>query len=85
MFRIFRLRGTPNEELWPGITQLKDWKPSFPQWRRLPLEETLPTLCPEGIDLLSQMIEYDPARRISAKRGKKQFIIIIIKVIVIYY
>ncbi|KAF8925941.1 Cyclin-dependent kinase 3 [Dissophora ornata] len=69
LFRIFRLRGTPNEEMWPGIASLKDWKPTFPQWHRQPLEKTLPTLCPEGIDLLDQMIEYDPARRISAKRA----------------
>lgn len=69
LFRIFRLRGTPNDEIWPGVTTLKDWKPTFPQWHRQPLELTLPTLCAEGVDLLGQMIEYDPARRISAKRG----------------
>ncbi|KAF9355615.1 Cyclin-dependent kinase catalytic subunit [Mortierella sp. NVP85] len=69
LFRIFRLRGTPNEDIWPGVTLLKDWKPVFPVWHRQPLEKTLPTLCPEGIDLLDQMIEFDPARRISAKRG----------------
>ncbi|KAF9177627.1 Cyclin-dependent kinase 3, partial [Haplosporangium sp. Z 767] len=70
LYRIFRLRGTPNEEMWPGITSLKDWSSNFPKWHRQPLEATLPTLCPEGVDLLGQMIEYDPARRISAKKGK---------------
>ncbi|KAG0238278.1 Cyclin-dependent kinase catalytic subunit, partial [Mortierella sp. GBA43] len=69
LFRIFRLRGTPTEDTWPGVTSLKDWKPVFPSWHRQPLEKTLPTLCPEGIDLLDKMIEYDPARRISAKRA----------------
>ncbi|KAG0366366.1 Cyclin-dependent kinase 3, partial [Gamsiella multidivaricata] len=69
LFRIFRLRGTPTEDMWPGITSLKDWKPTFPQWHRQALEKSLPTLCPEGVDLLDQMIEYDPARRISAKRA----------------
>lgn len=70
LYRIFRLRGTPTEENWPGITDLKDWKPNFPVWHRQPLEKTVPTLCPEGVDLLHQMIEYDPARRISAKKGE---------------
>lgn len=72
LFRIFRLRGTPNDEIWPGVTTLKDWKPTFPQWHRQPLEQTLPSLCAEGVDLLGQMIEYDPARRISAKRGMSE-------------
>lgn len=70
LYRIFRLRGTPTEENWPGITGLKDWKPNFPVWHRQPLEKTVPTLCPEGVDLLHRMIEYDPARRISAKQGR---------------
>ncbi|KAG0002464.1 Cyclin-dependent kinase catalytic subunit [Modicella reniformis] len=69
LFRIFRLRGTPTEDLWPGVTSLRDWKPVFPQWHRQPLKETLPTLCDEGIDLLEKMIEYNPAHRISAKRA----------------
>lgn len=69
LFRIFRLRGTPNEEIWPGVTTLKDWKPTFPQWPRLDLKATLPSLDDDGLNLLSQMIEYDPAKRISAKRG----------------
>ena len=72
LYRIFRLRGTPNEEMWPGITSLKDWSSNFPKWHRQPLETTLPTLCSEGVDLLGQMIEYDPARRISAKKGKME-------------
>ncbi|KAG0198157.1 Cyclin-dependent kinase 3 [Mortierella sp. GBA30] len=69
LFRIFKSRGTPNDNIWPGVSMLKDWKASFPQWDRQPLEPLLPTLSPEGIDLLTQMIEYDPARRISAKRA----------------
>ncbi|KAF9208412.1 Cyclin-dependent kinase catalytic subunit [Haplosporangium sp. Z 27] len=68
LFKIFRLRGTPNEEIWPGVSAHKDWKQEFPQWSRKPLESVLPQLDKDGIDLLSQMMEYDPARRISAKR-----------------
>jgi len=36
IFRIFRLHGTPDESTWPGVTSLRDYKPSvggcFPQW-----------------------------------------------------
>ncbi|KAF8927896.1 Cyclin-dependent kinase catalytic subunit [Dissophora ornata] len=70
LFKIFKVLGTPNEEVWPGVSKLKDWKATFPQWSCQPLEPLLPQLSQEGIDLLHQMIEYDPAQRISAKRDE---------------
>eukprot|EP00961_Rhodomonas_salina_P180871 2441221-Rhodomonas_salina.1 len=39
LFRIFRVFGTPNEELWPGVTQLPDYKPTFPHWNAKPLSD----------------------------------------------
>ncbi|KAF9562823.1 Cyclin-dependent kinase 3 [Mortierella alpina] len=69
LFRIFKMRGTPNPKTWPGVDKLKDWNPNFPQWDRVPLSQLVPTLCPAGLDLLEQMIEYNPANRISAKRA----------------
>ena len=32
LFRIFRLLGTPDETIWPGVTQLQDFNSSFPSW-----------------------------------------------------
>jgi len=32
IFRIFRLLGTPTDEVWPGVTNLRDYKALFPQW-----------------------------------------------------
>jgi len=32
LFRIFRILGTPNENIWPQVTSLKDFKPTFPKW-----------------------------------------------------
>ncbi|XP_022379238.1 cyclin-dependent kinase 3 isoform X4 [Enhydra lutris kenyoni] len=67
LFRIFRTLGTPSEAVWPGVTQLPDYKGSFPKWTRKGLEEIVPSLEPEGKDLLMQLLQYDPSRRISAK------------------
>ncbi|XP_061031996.1 cyclin-dependent kinase 3 isoform X1 [Eubalaena glacialis] len=67
LFRIFRTLGTPSEAMWPGVTQLPDYKGSFPKWTRKGLEEIVPHLEPEGRDLLMQLLQYDPSRRISAK------------------
>ncbi|KAA1470740.1 Pkinase-domain-containing protein [Dentipellis sp. KUC8613] len=69
IFKIFRVLGTPNEEVWPGVNQLPDYKPSFPQWSRHDLAEQVPYLDRAGIDLLKQTLTYDTAKRISAKRA----------------
>ncbi|XP_059527271.1 cyclin-dependent kinase 3 isoform X1 [Myotis daubentonii] len=67
LFRIFRTLGTPSEATWPGVTQLPDYKGSFPKWTRKGLENVVPNLEPEGKDLLKQLLQYDPSQRISAK------------------
>ncbi|KAL1780238.1 cyclin-dependent kinase 3 isoform X1 [Sigmodon hispidus] len=68
LFRIFRTLGTPSEATWPGVSQLPDFKNSFPKWTRKGPEEIVPSLGPEGKDLLlSQLLQYDPSQRISAK------------------
>ncbi|RDX50638.1 Pkinase-domain-containing protein [Lentinus brumalis] len=71
IFKIFRVLGTPNEEIWPGVHQLPDYKPSFPHWAPQDLREHVTTLDAEGIDLLKLMLTYDTAKRISAKRALK--------------
>ncbi|XP_034360651.1 cyclin-dependent kinase 3 isoform X1 [Arvicanthis niloticus] len=67
LFRIFRTLGTPSEAMWPGVSQLPDYQSSFPKWNRKGLEEIVPSLGPEGKDLLLQLLRYDPSQRISAK------------------
>lgn len=44
--------GTPNEESWPGLSQLPDYKPTFPHWGGQELTETVPGLDDDGLDLL---------------------------------
>jgi len=69
LFRIFRVLQTPTEELWPGVTQLPDFKPSFPNWSTNALRSSMKALEPNGLNLLEQMLVYDPSRRISAKKA----------------
>lgn len=70
LLHIFKLLGTPSEDLWPGVTKLRDWH-EFPQWRAQDLSRVFPTLEPAGIDLLRSMLDLDPVRRISAKEALK--------------
>jgi len=32
IFKVFQKLGTPSEEMWPGVNELPDFKPNFPQW-----------------------------------------------------
>jgi len=62
-----RILGTPNEENWAGVSQLKDYKNSFPQWQKQEFKINpgfnLDSL---GISLLEKMFTYDPTKRITA-------------------
>ena len=89
LFRIFRVLRTPTEDLWPGVTQLPDFKvlawgtlsrsrrkliviffqASFPNWQTMGLKNSMKKIEPAGLDLLEQMLVYDPAKRISAKKA----------------
>lgn len=67
LFRIFRTLGTPDDTLWPGVSQLPDYKASFPKWPAQETREIVPSLDKDGHDLLAKMLTYEPSRRISAK------------------
>jgi len=69
IFRIFRVMKTPTEELWPGVSELPDYKSTFPKWNDFSLEQHVQRLATDedGMDLLKQMLVYCPSLRISAK------------------
>ncbi|ESW31019.1 hypothetical protein PHAVU_002G202100 [Phaseolus vulgaris] len=67
LFKIFRILGTPNEDTWPGVTSLPDFKSAFPKWQPKDLKTVVPNLEPAGLDLLSRMLHLDPSKRITAR------------------
>ncbi|KFK34665.1 hypothetical protein AALP_AA5G175500 [Arabis alpina] len=66
LLHIFRLLGTPTEQQWPGVSSLRDWH-VYPKWEPQDLTRAVPSLCPQGVDLLTKMLKYNPADRIEAK------------------
>lgn len=50
-----RLLGTPNDQIWPGVSTLRDWH-LYPQWKPHNLAQVVPELDSAGIDLLKVSI-----------------------------
>ncbi|KAF6752707.1 kinase-like domain-containing protein [Ephemerocybe angulata] len=69
IFKIFRIMGTPNDDTWPGVSSMPDYKPTFPQWSKQDIAKIVPALDDGGLDLLKATLTYDSAKRISAKRA----------------
>ena len=67
LFQIFKIQGTPDDEIWPDVSKLPDYKDSFPKWSRQSLNNFNPQLNIDGLDLLSKMLTYRPEDRITAK------------------
>jgi serine/threonine protein kinase len=73
IFKIFKCLGTPvGDELWQGAEDLPEMKVSFPKWRVQGNENLVKlctqfTECPEAVDLLTQMMQLEPSRRITVK------------------
>ena len=72
IFRIFRKLGTPSETNWPGLSQLPDFKDTFPKWRPRGLENIpgfVQNLGALGIDLVNSFLIYSPTTRMSCRRA----------------
>jgi serine/threonine protein kinase len=73
IFRIFRLLGTPNADVWPAYPTLENFLTGAPQWPPTGLteiQERRPDLGNEGIDLLRRLISMNPQARIGSRRAK---------------
>ncbi|ONM03191.1 Cyclin-dependent kinase B1-1 [Zea mays] len=68
LLHIFKLLGTPNEEMWPGVGKLPNWH-VYPQWKPTKLSTLVPGLDSDGYDLLEKMLAYEPGKRVSAKKA----------------
>eukprot|EP00186_Timspurckia_oligopyrenoides_P004545 CAMPEP_0182445082 /NCGR_PEP_ID=MMETSP1172-20130603/3330_1 /TAXON_ID=708627 /ORGANISM="Timspurckia oligopyrenoides, Strain CCMP3278" /LENGTH=314 /DNA_ID=CAMNT_0024640785 /DNA_START=257 /DNA_END=1201 /DNA_ORIENTATION=+ len=70
LLAIFKIIGTPNQDTWPRVQDLRDWH-TFPQWRPQPLIQVLPAIGESGADLMQKMLTLDPTKRVSAIQALK--------------
>ena len=69
LFKIFHVLGTPNKDIWPDVESLPNYSKEFPKFKPLKFENYFIGLDKNGIDLLKQMLKYDPNQRITAKQA----------------
>lgn len=72
IFKIFMKLGTPTEAMWPGLSELPDFKTNFPKWAPrgwANIRNTLAQIGTDGIELLDRLMTYNPKTRLSARRG----------------
>lgn len=72
IFKVFQKLGTPSTEQWPGLSELPEFKASFPKWPAKGwrnIRNTEAQVGPDGIDLLEKLMAYDPKLRQSARRA----------------
>ena len=64
--------GVPTEETWPGVSKLPDWSKLVLEPRDgIDLHRVVGGLSAEGYDLLRQLLEVDPNKRVSAAEALK--------------
>jgi serine/threonine protein kinase len=75
LLKIIKIIGSPNKSEWPQISELPGYKKfnldKLPKFEGKKLNTVVPRLGPLGIDLLEKFLQYDPAKRISAKEAMK--------------
>ncbi|ELU09047.1 hypothetical protein CAPTEDRAFT_176582 [Capitella teleta] len=69
--RIFKELGTPNEKIWPGVSELPAMKKcSFTEYPYNQLRKRFgSSLSDTGFDLLNRFLTYNPTRRITAEES----------------
>ena len=74
--RIFDVLGCPNPKIWPNLSNLPliqdntiDLFTARARNEYNNLQILIPTLCPEGFDLLNRMLAYDPSKRYTADQA----------------
>jgi len=69
ILKIFYLMGTPNDQDWPGVSDLPDYSPSFPKWQPSRFENYIPSANELEIGLVTCLLVLNPSERATARRA----------------
>ncbi|GFR45903.1 hypothetical protein Agub_g7359 [Astrephomene gubernaculifera] len=67
IYKICSIMGTPTQQTWPdGLKLAAAMNFRFPQFAPTPLSKIITNACPEAIDLMTQLCQWDPNKRPTA-------------------
>ncbi len=67
LYKITSVCGTPTEETWPeGLRLASAIGYKFPQFGATPLAQLIPNASPQAIDLMNELLKWDPKARPTA-------------------
>ena len=58
LLQIYKVLGTPTEEIWPGVSKLPFYNKEFPKWPQRSIKQKVLSLDPDGEDLLNVCVLY---------------------------
>lgn len=70
--KTFQAMGTPTDDEWPGYKQLPDYS-AVPEQPKSPWWNLVASAGKEGMDLVREMMKFDPRQRITARKVKCVF------------
>ncbi|KAJ9062476.1 Cyclin-dependent kinase 3 [Entomophthora muscae] len=71
LLAIFERLGTPNDEIWPGFSDLHSHNGKFPLFRPKEITELIPSIDPSAADLMKKLLVYPKDKRISCLEALK--------------
>jgi cyclin-dependent kinase 2 len=72
LFLIFSRLGTPNENIWPGVSEVPDYKTEFPKFKKTGFEDLMRGRFDHlALDLLNHMLVLDPLKRLTCREIKQ--------------
>jgi len=66
---IFRVFGTPSEQVWPGVTSLPGWNLVDKNYPSQDLKKILDFLSEDAFDLVTKLLSMDPKKRITSSEA----------------
>jgi serine/threonine protein kinase len=70
LYKICAVLGTPNAKSWSeGLKLASAMQFRFPQFVSTPLSQVLPNASPEGVELLTDLLKWDPQQRPTASQS----------------
>uniref|UniRef100_A0AC35TGF1 Protein kinase domain-containing protein n=1 Tax=Rhabditophanes sp. KR3021 TaxID=114890 RepID=A0AC35TGF1_9BILA len=73
LYKIFKMFGTPNNSIWPGVERYRDYSVTFPQWTRIKLSDKVENLPTDFEEFLEAMLVYNPRERMFVSAGLRHY------------